>query len=151
MHRTYEKEDIVVFWNSVKCYHAKKCVGGCPKVFDITRRPWIDLSRDETPKIWQAVSNCPSGALSVIYDHGVKVELDEEGCRSVALLNGEEIGECDYSDEGDERTIYHTHVLPEYGGKGIAKRLVYKVIEAAEREKKKLIPTCSYAAKVLQD
>ena len=40
---------------------------------------------------------------------------------------------------------------PEYEGKGIAKRLVYKVIEASEREKVKIEATCSYALKVLKD
>ena len=84
-----------------------------------------------------------------ICDIDVSVELDEDNNRSIAVLNGNIIGECDYSDEGDSREIYHTEVLPEYGGKGIAKRLVYKVVEAAERSKKNIIPTCSYAGKVL--
>lgn len=149
MHRIYETEDISVFWDSDKCRHAKKCVGGAPDVFVFTRRPWIDLSLDETSKIWKAISNCPSGALKVTYNHGVKAELKEEENRCVAILDGKEIGECDYSDEGESREIYHTHVLPEYGGKGIAKRLVYKVIEAAEKKKLTVIPSCSYAEKVL--
>ncbi len=125
------------------------CVTGCPEVFEFGRRPWIDLSRGEASKIWQAISRCPSGALSITYNHDVRVELDEENSRSIALLDGEIIGECDYSDQGDSRNIYHTEVMPEYGGKGIAKRLVYKVVEAAERAKKTVIPSCSYAAKLL--
>jgi len=28
MHRLYEQGDIVVFWNSEKCRHAKRCVNG---------------------------------------------------------------------------------------------------------------------------
>ncbi len=151
MHRLYETEEISIFWNSDKCRHAKMCVSGSPKTFDINRKPWIDPSRDEASNIWQAISKCPSGALGIIYNHSVRVELDETGKRSVAILDGKEIGECDYTDEGDECNIYHTHVLSEYGGKGIAKRLVYKVIEAAEKKKKKLVPTCSYAEKVLSE
>ena len=146
MHRLYETEEITVFWDSDRCRHAKMCVTGCPEVFEFGRRPWIILSNGDTAKIWQAISRCPSGALSITYNHDVKVELDEENNRSIALLDGNIIGECDYSDECDSREIYHTHVLPEYGGKGIAKRLVYKVLEAAERNKKNIIPTCSYAA-----
>ncbi len=151
MHRLYEYGDIAVFWNSEKCFHAKRCVSGSPETFEFGRRPWIDLSRDEPSRIWQAISRCPSGALGITYNHSVQVKLDETGSRSVAILDGKEIGECDYEDEGDRCVIYHTHVLPEYGGKGIAKRLVYKVIEAAERRKKTLAPTCSYAIKVLEE
>ena len=151
MHRLYETEDISIFWNSDKCRHAKKCVTGSPKTFDINRKPWIDPSRDETPRIWKAISQCPSGALGVVYNHSVRVELDEAGKRSIAILDGNMIGECAYADEGDACNIYHTQVLAEYEGMGIAKRLVYKVIEAAEKRKKKLMPTCSYAVKVLQE
>ena len=149
MHRLYDTDEITVFWDSDRCRHAKMCVNGCPGVFEFGRRPWIDLSRGETSKIWQAISRCPSGALSVTYNHDVKVELDEDNCRSIAILDGEIIGECDYEDEAEGRNIYHTEVRPEYGGKGIAKRLVYKAVEAAERAKKTVILSCSYALKVL--
>jgi GNAT superfamily N-acetyltransferase len=36
-----------------------------------------------------------------------------------------------------------------YTGKGIAKRLVYKLIQEAERSKNAIDATCSYAAKIL--
>ncbi len=48
-----------------------------------------------------------------------------------------------------DRMLYHTGVRPEYEGKGIARRLVYKVIEVSERNGKRMGATCSYAAKVL--
>ncbi len=44
MHRMYENKDLVVFWNSEKCYHAKQCVTGSSKTFDINRKPWIDVT-----------------------------------------------------------------------------------------------------------
>ena len=150
MHRIYENDDITVFWDSDKCYHAKRCVTGCPAVFDFERRPWIDLSQGSNPDIWQTVSKCPSGALTVAANLDVSVEFDEEGHRSVAYLNDRQVGECDYRESGQGWTIVHTEVDPEYGGKGIAKRLVYKVTEAAERRKKEVIPVCSYAVKVLK-
>lgn len=149
MHRLYENEDITVFWDSDKCFHAKKCVTGCPGVFEFGRKPWVDLSRGDNPRIWQTVKQCPSGALDISYNHGIRIEFDEEGCRSVALDGDRVIGECDYEDDGEECTIYHTEVDPAYGGRGIAKRLVFKTAEMAERRKKKINPTCSYAAKVL--
>ena len=149
MHRMYENEDITVFWDSDKCYHARRCVTGCHGVFDFERRPWIDLSRGSNPDIWQTVSTCPSGALTVTANHDVRIEFDEGGCRSLAYINGERIGECDYRESGNTWTIVHTEVDPGYSGRGIAKRLVYKVTEAAERRKKDVVPVCSYAVKVL--
>ncbi len=184
MHRSYETEEITVFWNSERCRHAKECVSGSPEVFEFGRRPWIDLSHGESAKIWQTISRCPSGALGITYNHEVKVSYDESGCRAVAILNGEEIGECDYEiiqrssspastgsslntgtpagmpATADTSTpednsgnlcwnIYHTHVLPEHNGKNIAKRLVYCLLEAAERRGITVIASCSYAAKAL--
>ena len=149
MHRSYENKDITVFWDSDKCFHARRCVTGCPGVFDFERRPWIDLGKGNTADIWQTIETCPSGALSVTYNHDVSIEFDEEGHCSRAFLNGEQIGECDYLESGDDWSIVHTEVAPEFGGKGIAKRLVYKVTEAAERRKKEVNPICSYAVKVL--
>ena len=151
MHRLYETEELAVFWNSEKCWHAKRCVTGSPKTFDITRRPWIDLTKAPSPEIWQAIEACPSKALTCVYTHGIKVQLETDANRSVAYDNDKLIGECDYYETSDRWEIYHTEVLPEYGGRGIAKRLVYKIIEAAERSDKTIIPTCSYALKILQE
>ena len=152
MHRLYETDDISVFWNSDKCRHARKCVTGCPEVFDFKRKPWIDLSQDETQRIWKTIKQCPSGALDIIYNHEVMVKLDKDNNRSIAVdKDGQIIGECDFQESADIITIYHTEVKPEYGGNGIAKRLVYKIFEEADRECKKIVPTCSYAAKLLSN
>ncbi len=151
MHRMYENKDLVVFWNSDKCYHAKRCVTGSPKTFDINRKPWIDVTIADNAEIWQTVSACPSGALKVLYRHEIDVAFDADNHRSVAYDGDKKVGECDYRDNGDSWVIYHTEVDPNYGGKGIAKRLVYKVIEAAEKSKKAIEATCSYAVKVLSE
>ena len=151
MHRLYENDDIAVFWNSEKCRHAKRCVTGCPQAFDITRRPWINISEAPTAKVWQAVSACPSGALTCVYTHDVRIVFEAEAQRSVALYKDAKIGECDFEVTADGWDLYHTEVDPEYGGKGIAKRLVYSVLEQAEKNKQAVIPSCSYAAKILEE
>ena len=156
MHRLYEYGDIAVFWDSEKCRHAKRCVTGSPKTFEFERRPWIDLTQAPTAEIWQTIEKCPTGALSCTYTHDITVELDMDECRSIALTApdpvsggpGEQIGECDFKITQDGWVIYHTEVSPGYEGRGIAKRLVYKVVEAAEKNKAGIIPTCSYARKV---
>ena len=150
MHRTYENDDIAVFWDSDKCRHATKCVKGSPRTFDPGRRPWINMNQADTAEIWQAVSDCPSGALTCVYKHDIKVNYDEQNCQSIAFDGDEKIGECNYHETADGWVIYHTEVLPAYGGKGTAKRLVYKVVEEAERQNKAVIPTCLYALKVLE-
>jgi uncharacterized Fe-S cluster protein YjdI len=149
MHRLYENEDISVFWDSDKCRHAKECVNGCPEAFNIMRKPWIDISKAPTAKVWQAVSKCPSGALTCIYNHGVRIEYDKENSRSLAFVDDRIVGECDYEKTQNGWVIYHTEVDEKYTGKGIAKRLVYRLIEQAERSKTDVSATCSYAAKVL--
>ncbi len=149
MHRLYEYGDIAVFWNSEKCFHAKRCVSGSPETFEFGRRPWIDLTKAPTKEIWQTIQKCPSGALSCVYTHEVDIRFEADKNRSAAYKGEELIGECDLEKTADGWNIYHTEVSPAYGGKGIAKRLVYKLIEAAERAGENIIASCSYAAKVL--
>lgn len=161
MHRLYEYGDIAVFWDSEKCRHAKRCVTGSPKTFDIQRKPWIDITQAPTMEIWQTIEKCPTGALTCVYTHETVIELDPDRCRSVAYLisddtpdgpvgsSRQQVGECDFKKTDDGWVIYHTEVSPEHEGKGIAKRLVYKIVEVAEREKVNVIPTCSFALKVL--
>ena len=149
MRRLYSNDDISVFWDSDRCFHAKKCVTGCPEAFDITRKPWININDAPTAKVWKAVSNCPSGALTVTYNHDVKVAFDETGCRSVATFSGKQVGECDFEVSERGWVIYHTEVDDDCTGKGIAKRLVYVILEAADKKKIPVTATCSYAAKII--
>lgn len=87
------------------------------------------------------IGNEPTEQISIVF---------EEDCnRSAAYINGKQIGECEISVSGNTWTITHTGVRPEYGGRGIAKNLVLKVIEAARTKDAKIIPLCSYADKLM--
>ena len=145
MHRLYENDDITVFWDSDKCFHAKKCVTGSPAVFDITRKPWIEIDNAPVKEVRQTVSSCPSGALTVTYNHDVRIVFDGEAKCSRAIFGDSRIGECDYDVTDDGWVIYHTEVDDEFGGKGIAKRLVFAIIEQAEKQGIDIFATCSYA------
>ena len=46
--------------------------------------------------------------------------------------------------------LFQSITEEENEGKGIAKRLVFKVAEEAEKRKLKVIPVCSYAAKIME-
>ena len=63
----------------------------------------------------------------------VAVVFEEAANRSAAYKEGELIGECEFSVSEQIWIIDHTGVRPAYGGQGIAKRLVEKVIEEARK------------------
>jgi predicted GNAT family acetyltransferase len=41
--------------------------------------------------------------------------------------------------------IDHTEVEPEFNGKGVAKQLLYKIVEMAREKNIKILPLCPYA------
>ena len=62
-YREYETDEIIVFWKPELCEHAAECIRGNNKVFDPTRRPWVDLSQAPASEIAEIIDKCPSGAL----------------------------------------------------------------------------------------
>ena len=75
----------------------------------------------------------------------------EAGARRSAAYDGEKcVGFAEIEDEDGRRVITHTEVDPAYGGQGIARRLIEEVIAAAQRDGAKIVPLCSYAAKMMQ-
>ncbi len=62
-YKAYENDEIIVFWNPKLCEHATECIRGNNKVFDPTRRPWVDISDASASEIASIIDKCPSGAL----------------------------------------------------------------------------------------
>lgn len=62
--KRYTLNGITVIWKPALCIHSGVCVRGLPKVFDPTRRPWIELHHADNDTITDQVERCPSGALS---------------------------------------------------------------------------------------
>ncbi len=149
MHRTYENDDIVILWDSEKCIHAKECREGSPETFDPARRPWIQLGLAENARVWKAIERCPSGALSVFYRHETDVVMEPDKCRSIASEAKKTVGMCEYHETEAGLEIYRTVVDADREDMGIAKRLVFKVLEAAERQNITVSATCSYAREVM--
>ena len=147
--KTYENDDIQVYWNPQLCQHAGKCVRGNAAVFDPKRRPWIDLSKADTQEIAAVIDQCPSKALQYQIKDQVSVVFEEDLRRSAAYNEEKLIGKCEFRGSGDQWTIFHTGVRPEYKGQGIAERLVKKIIEEARSKNKKIIPLCPYAKKMM--
>ena len=61
--RTYETDAIRVRWDSSRCIHVGICLTTLPSVFDLQRRPWVDLSGADADAVADAVERCPTGAL----------------------------------------------------------------------------------------
>lgn len=106
-YKTYENEDIQVFWKPRLCQH----VGVCAR--------------------------------------GISIVFEEELDRAAAYDRGKLIGECEFDPSEKMWAIFHTGVREAYEGKGIARKLVLKVIEAARAKGVKISPICSYAKKMM--
>ncbi len=79
----------------------------------------------------------------------IRVVFEKEKDRSAAYDGDRQIGECDFVPAGKVWRIVHTGTDPEYGGQGIAARLVSEVIRQAGKRNIPLSATCSYAKKML--
>lgn len=61
--REYRNAEVVVHWDAIRCIHTGICTRGLPGVFDVTRRPWIDVDAATADHIAAVVEQCPTGAL----------------------------------------------------------------------------------------
>jgi CDGSH-type Zn-finger protein/uncharacterized Fe-S cluster protein YjdI len=61
--RTYSTDRISVHWDSTRCIHTARCLKALPSVFDVHRRPWVEIGAAEADAIAAAVETCPTGAL----------------------------------------------------------------------------------------
>ena len=122
---------------------------GNGKVFEVGRRPWVDLSQAPATEIADIIDRCPSKALQYELLNPISVVFEEVLDRSAAYDRGRQIGECEFSPSEKIWIISNTGVEPAYEGKGIARKLVLKVIEAARAKGVKILPMCSYAKKLM--
>ena len=61
--REYSTGEIVVEWEPRLCFHSGNCVRSLPRVFDESRRPWVEVDAATAEEVEDAVARCPSGAL----------------------------------------------------------------------------------------
>jgi len=72
-------------------------------------------------------------------------ERDNKGF-AIAQENGKKAGLMSYSiPSSDFIIIDHTEVEPEYNGKGVGKKLLYKIVEMARKKELKILPLCPFA------
>ena len=102
MKRTYSNDKITVYWDSDKCIKSGECDSRLPQVFDVNRRPWVNLDAADVEEIKRAIDACPTGALSyVVHDQpasdAVSIQVMKDGpykvsgkCKLMAV-NGKEL------------------------------------------------------------
>jgi CDGSH-type Zn-finger protein/uncharacterized Fe-S cluster protein YjdI len=86
--RTYETDAIRVHWDSSRCIHTGICLRTLPSVFDVERRPWVDLSDADVDAVAEAVARCPTGALRYERLDGADGERPERPTLVFAIEDG---------------------------------------------------------------
>ena len=79
----------------------------------------------------------------------IRIEFEEKTNKAIAYDEEKVIGLCEYIINCEEWNIVHTEVDDNYQGQGIAKKLVNRIIEEANKKQKKLTAECSYAHKII--
>ena len=79
----------------------------------------------------------------------ILIKYEKENNCAAAYDGVKQVGVCQYRAMPDRWVIIHTFTDPEYGGQGIARKMVERVIEQAEMAEVQLEATCWYAKKVL--
>lgn len=75
----------------------------------------------------------------------IKLKLNEKGHGAFHIMNGaDRLGEMVVSVSGKMLTVYHTEVAAEYEGKGLAKKMLYAMVDHARQNGMKVIPLCPY-------
>jgi predicted GNAT family acetyltransferase len=75
----------------------------------------------------------------------VKLNLDQKGHGAFLIMDGAaQMGEMVVSITGKNLTVYHTEVVPEAEGKGLAKQLLNAMVQHARKNELKVIPLCPY-------
>lgn len=63
--KEYTNGEVTIVWQAGKCTHSANCVKNLAPVFQPKTQPWIKMENGTTQEIVDAVSKCPSGALSI--------------------------------------------------------------------------------------
>lgn len=81
----------------------------------------------------------------------VQVRHDEAAGRFEIVVDGVVAGQAEYSDAPDGvREFPHTIVASEFGGRGLAGRLVAEALRATREEGLRVRPSCSFVARYIE-
>lgn len=86
--RTYSNDQIAVHWDSERCIHTGWCSASLEAVFDVNKRPWVQLEGAEVDAVVATVEQCPSGALRYERLDGGPGEAPDDPVSIVPWPNG---------------------------------------------------------------
>jgi len=86
--KEYRNDHITVHWFPELCSHPGICLRSLPQVFNLEKRPWINVNAAEPEEIIHTIDKCPSGALRYSLPEGSKV--DPEIAKGVGNINYQE-------------------------------------------------------------
>lgn len=64
MSKVYSNNNIAVEWKPDLCSHCANCISGLPSVFDLSKRPWVNVEGASVEDIRKQLAECPTGAIS---------------------------------------------------------------------------------------
>lgn len=85
--RTYETDEVTIYWDSSRCIHTGFCLRALPEVFDTDQRPWVQPEGHAGESIVGAIEQCPTGALKYEWKDG-RTQESSEVVRVVPAPNG---------------------------------------------------------------
>ena len=75
----------------------------------------------------------------------VQMKVNDKGRGEFYIdKDGEEVAEMEIQINKDNITVYHTEVVKEEEGKGLAKKLLGHMVDYARTHKLKVVPLCPY-------
>lgn len=84
---SYKNDRIEVTWDKDVCIHAAECIKNLNSVFDISKKPWINVDAATNEETIAAIKTCPSGALQYSVE-GEQPESQESGVTVSVVENG---------------------------------------------------------------
>ena len=100
----YSNNKITVHWDSEVCIHSTVCIKNLGKVFDINKKPWVNVDGAKQEEITKLIDTCPSGALSYELANKLNAEnketiMDSEKVKVTITENGPYLVKGDYTVE----------------------------------------------------
>lgn len=86
--KNYYGEDITVHFDLAACGHVGVCVRKLPEVFNVKKRPWINVDAAHVDEVVKIVRACPAGALSYTLKNQERVDSFDSEAKIIVSHHG---------------------------------------------------------------